>query len=238
MEKRPHALLLKFPGTNCDVETARALEIAGFRAQTVPFRRITPDIVMASDLVVLPGGFSYGDYIMAGRLAQLKLEQALGDTLDRYRRAGGRVLGICNGYQILVKLGLLPAGSLISHPDGRFSCRWVKLRNRRPDHPFLRALPEIVEFPIACGEGRFVAEPGRAERYREQGLAALTYEEEVNGSFASIAGLQDESGQVFGMMPHPERFLYRAHHYDPDWNGDGEWGWGYHFFRSMYEELS
>lgn len=238
MEKRPDAILLKFPGTNCDVETARCLETVGFRVETIPFRRIRTDRIMEANLVVLPGGFSYGDYIMAGRLAQLKLEQSLGDTLNQFQQAGGYVLGICNGFQILVRMGLLPAGSLIAHADGRFACRWVTLRNHRPDHPFLRALPEVFELPIACGEGRFVAEPGLAEKYREQGLATVTYEENFNGSFAAIAGLQNESGHVFGLMPHPERFLHRALHYDPDWNPDSEWGWGYYFFRSMYEELS
>ncbi len=238
MEKRPEALLLKFPGTNCDVETARALDTTGFRVRTIPFKGISEEAILQCRLLVLPGGFSYGDYIMAGRLAQLKLEQALGDALNRFRDQGGYILGICNGFQILVKLGLLPSGSLIAHADGRFRCQWVKLRNHRPDHPFLRALPEVVEFPIACAEGRFVAAPGDAEAYLDKGLVTLTYEDNVNGSSAAIAGLQDESGRVFGMMPHPERFLTRAHHVDPDWAGDPDRGWGYYFFRSMYEELN
>ncbi len=238
MEKRPYAILLKFPGTNCDVETARALETAGFRAEIMPFRQVVSETIEGANMVVLPGGFSYGDYIMAGRLAQLKIEHGLSASLERFMENGGYLLGICNGFQILMRMGLLPAGSLIAHPDGRFACRWARLRNRCPSHPFLRFLPDEIELPVAHAEGRFVAAEGLAESYVERGLATLTYQDNVNHSFASIAGLQDETGRVFGMMPHPERFLYRSQHYDPDWVGDPDWGWGYYFFKSIHDELA
>ncbi|MGI9243855.1 MAG: phosphoribosylformylglycinamidine synthase I [Verrucomicrobiales bacterium] len=237
MEERPHALLLKFPGTNCDVETSRALETVGFTTEVVPISKATNGLFKRPQLVVLSGGFSYGDYVMAGRLAQLETELRLGETLREFRDGGGYLLGICNGFQILTKLGLLPEGSLIHNTSGRFICRWAELRKQNGENPFLQELPESFELPVAHAEGRFVAPDGRCEDYLAQGLVALTYGEDINGSSCAIAGIQDESGRVLGLMPHPERFLHKAHHYDPDWDGDDEWGWGYYFFKSIHERI-
>ncbi|MBT7982643.1 MAG: phosphoribosylformylglycinamidine synthase, partial [Akkermansiaceae bacterium] len=192
----------------------------------------------SAQLIVLSGGFSYGDYVMAGRLAQLELERRVGDALMRFRDGGGYLLGICNGFQILPKLGLLPEGSLINNTSGRFICRWVKLKRRVDDNPFLRGLPENFELPIAHAEGRFVAPEGAAEKYMDEGLAALVYEEDVNGSTSRIAGLTDSSGRVLGLMPHPERFLWDSHHYDQDWSGDDGRGSGYQMFKSIYNTIA
>ena len=246
MAQRPQALLLKFPGTNCDAETARALEATGFDAAVLPVSGLSPDALEGVGLVVLSGGFSYGDYIMAGRLARIEMQLRLGDRLRAFVDGGGHVLGICNGFQILSQLGLLPRGSLVDNTSGRFICRWVRLR-RAADSPYLRGLPDRFELPVAHAEGRFVAPGDDAARYLDEGLVPLVYEDDVNGSMAGIAGLQDQTGRVFGLMPHPERFLYRRHHYDPDWHpgtaddtiaADGEsrpgdsngWGWGHHVF--------
>ena len=177
---------------------------------------------------------------MSGRLASLVTEQRIDDALREFRDGGGYLLGICNGFQILTQLGLLPPGSLIHNSSGRFQCHWVTLENRDPSSPFLSQLPARFEFPIAHAEGRFVtADPAEAERYRESGLAALTYADDVNGSFAGIAGLRDETGRVLGLMPHPERFMKARDHYDPDWGegGDGR-GSGYFLFQSLFEAIS
>lgn len=238
MNDHPAALLIRFPGTNCDGETARALETAGFRPEVLPSSLLTRSKLEGVRLVVFSGGFSYGDYVMAGRIAQLVTGRRIGDALRGFVDDGGYVLGICNGFQILTKMGLLPEGSLIDNESGRFQCRWVELENRQPDNPFLRELPERFELPIAHAEGRFVAPPGRAQEYLDRGLVTLTYMENVNGSELNIAGLQDESGRVFGLMPHPERFLDPRHHYDPDWNGRPDRGWGYVFFRSIWREIT
>ncbi|MEM1444344.1 MAG: phosphoribosylformylglycinamidine synthase subunit PurQ, partial [Verrucomicrobiota bacterium] len=191
-------------------------------------------------LVVLSGGFSYGDYVMAGRLAKLVTEQKVGETLREFRDNGGYLLGICNGFQILTQLDLLPAGSLVENTSGRFQCHWVTLENRAPDSPFLSQLPETFEFPIAHAEGRLVtSDASDANGYLESGVAALTYASDVNGSFERIAGLQDETGRVFGLMPHPERFLRQEDHYDPDWSsGDEPHGSGYYLFRSLYDSVT
>ena len=238
MKDQPSALLLKFPGTNCDAETARALEAAGFTTRVEPISLATQEHLKAAQLLVMSGGFSYGDYVMAGRIAQLVTERRLGNAVEQFISSGGYVLGICNGFQILTKIGVLPEGSLIDNSSGRFQCRWVKLRSLQRDNPFLADLPEEFELPIAHAEGRFVAPPGKAEDYLAKGLVTLQYADDVNGSSLQIAGLRDETGRVFGLMPHPERFLYRRHHYDPDWRGDQEHGSGYHFFRSIWRELT
>jgi phosphoribosylformylglycinamidine synthase len=241
MITEPYAILPRYPGTNADEETARALRLAGFEARIVPSAVLDSKEIARAQLLVFSGGFSYGDYVMAGRIAQLVTEQRLGDTLQQFVADGGHVLGICNGFQILTKLGLLPKASLIDNASGRFQCRWVRLRVRNPDSPFLRELPADVdiELPIAHAEGRLVAPPGEAARYVREGLAALTYAgENPNGSEEHIAGLQSPSGRVFGLMPHPERFVFKEQHYNRDWSGDDEWGWGYAFFRSIWRELS
>lgn len=249
MEERPRAVLLKFPGTNCDEETARALETVGFVTEVIPISALKPESLAGVRLVVLSGGFSYGDYVMAGRLARLVTEQKIGDTLKEFRDSGGYLLGICNGFQILTQLDLLPPASLVENTSARFQCQWVTLRKRAPESPFLSRLPETFEFPIAHAEGRLVTkEADEAKTYLESGAAALTYTTDVNGSFEQIAGLQDESGRVFGLMPHPERFLHRQDHYDPDWSPGGEAvessgeeenrGSGYDFFRSLFESVT
>jgi len=242
MEERPFALLLKYPGTNCDRETARALESVGFVTETLPISALKPESLVGVALVVLSGGFSYGDYVMAGRLAKLVTEQKIGETLKEFRDNGGYLLGICNGFQVLTQLELLPSGSLVENTGGRFQCEWVELENRAPDSPFLSHLPERFELPVAHAEGRLVtSEASEAATYLENGAAALTYAGDVNGSFERIAGLQDETGRVFGLMPHPERFMRREDHYDPDWDGEGsdeDRGSGHSLFRSLYESVT
>jgi phosphoribosylformylglycinamidine synthase len=239
MVTKPHALLLKFPGTNCDAESARALEAAGFTTQILPASQLGPDSLEQVDLLMLSGGFSYGDYVMAGRLAQLRVEERLGLALNGFVEEGGFVLGVCNGFQILTKLGLLPAGSLIDNSSGRFICRWTELHVENCDSPPLVYLPGTFELPIAHAEGRFVAPDGMVQEYFDNGLVTLTYGDDVNGSERQIAGIQNQAGNVFGLMPHPERFLYRQHHYDPDWLApdQSQWGWGYHFFRGIRDHV-
>jgi phosphoribosylformylglycinamidine synthase subunit PurQ / glutaminase len=233
----PHALLIKFPGTNCDRETARALEGVGFAASIRPVAVVEPQEVRECQLLVLPGGFSYGDYVMAGRLAEMEMERRLGDTLQEYHGAGGHILGICNGFQILTRTGLLPEASLVNNVSGRFVCRWTGLTVRAGSNAFLQGLPEEIELPVAHAEGRLVTRtPELAKRYGQEGRVALTYQENFNGSFEAIAGLQDGDGRVLGLMPHPERFTDRRQHYDPGWDR-AERGWGYYVFRSIRERL-
>ncbi|MEG2327533.1 MAG: phosphoribosylformylglycinamidine synthase subunit PurQ [Akkermansia sp.] len=234
----PHALLLKYPGTNCDVETERSLLAAGFSTQVQPIATALPEHVAKAQLVVLSGGFSYGDYVTSGRLAQLETERFLGDALKTHHANGGFVFGICNGFQILTKLGILPRASLIDNKSERFECKWDRLIKVADNSPFLQGLPDEFELPSAHAEGRLVTAPGDAEKYLSEGLVSLLYADNHNGSACSIAGLQDKTGRAMGMMPHPERFLYPLNHYDPDWSMDPDWGWGYYFFKSAFNALN
>lgn len=239
MEDRPCALLLKFPGTNCDAETARALEAVGFVTEVLPVSALKPEKLVGVSLVVLSGGFSYGDYVMSGRIASLVTEQKIGGTLKDFRDNGGYILGVCNGFQILTQLDLLPAGSLVENASGRFQCQWVKMKNLAPKSPFLSQCPAEFELPIAHAEGRLVTkDAAEAAGYVKSGAAALVYADDVNGSFERIAGLTDESGRVFGLMPHPERFMRARDHYDPDWEGGEEGrGSGYWMFQSLFQAI-
>ena len=233
----PKALILKFPGTNCDAETARALQNVGFQTQVLPSALLEAQSVADVQLVVFAGGFSYGDYVMSGRFAKLTTLSRLGDGLKKFIERGGYAMGICNGFQILTQLGLLPEGSLIHNTTGRFICRWTKL-TKNGSSPYLDELPDDFELPIAHAEGRFVASSDdKAKEYVNNGRAALLYGENVNGSTHAIAGLQDETGRVFGLMPHPERFTTKQHHYDPDWRG-AEHGWGHYMFKSVREAMA
>ncbi|NNE92385.1 MAG: phosphoribosylformylglycinamidine synthase [Verrucomicrobiales bacterium] len=239
MAEAPKATLINFPGTNADHETERALKIVGFETEMLPISLLTEDSLDGVSLVVFSGGFSYGDYVMSGRIAKLVTQNKIGDTLRKFRDGGGYLLGICNGFQILTQLDLLPPCSLVHNTSGRFQCQWVTLKNHAADaSPFLAQLPDEFEFPIAHAEGRLVtADPADAEKLIADGFAALTYTTDVNGSFQQIAGLKDESGRVLGLMPHPERFMFREDHYDPDW-GDAENGSGHYLFQSLFENVS
>ena len=236
MSTQPKALLLKFPGTNCDAETARALEAVGFTTEVLPSALLEPSSLDGVQLVVFSGGFSYGDYVMSGRFAKLTTLSKAGDALKKFIANGGYALGICNGFQILTQLGLLPEGSLIHNTSGRFICRWAGLK-KNADSPYLREIPDDFELPVAHAEGRFVGVEDAAGEYVKNGRAALLYSSDINGSTAQIAGLQDETGRVFGLMPHPERFMTKQHHYDPDWTG-AEHGWGYYLFKSVFGAIT
>jgi phosphoribosylformylglycinamidine synthase subunit PurQ / glutaminase len=157
MRGKPRALVLRAPGTNCDRETALALELAGARPEAVHVEQLLAAKRPLDDfgIVVLPGGFSFGDHLGAGTLWAHRLE-GLGDALHRFVGDGRPVLGICNGFQALLKLGLLQGGALAPNASGRFECRWVWLRKpEREKSPLLDGI-ELIALPVAHGEGRFM----------------------------------------------------------------------------------
>jgi phosphoribosylformylglycinamidine synthase len=162
------------------------------------------------DLVILPGGFSHGDYLRAGALASLA---PIMDDIRRYADAGRPVLGICNGFQILCESGLLP-GTLIINRDLTFHCEDVWLRVEHRDTIFTRACPDLLRMPIAHREGNFYAHPDTLKRVEDKDLVLFRYadqegevtdEANPNGSLNNIAGICNEAGNVCGLMPHPER---------------------------------
>ena len=282
------ALVLRAPGTNCDAETAYALERAGATATTLHLMRLIerPALLDEARIVVIPGGFSFGDDLAAGRVFATRLTRALGGRLRDFAEGGGLILGICNGFQVLLRTGLLepatvpasvpgataslsssapatgygpgwdtagqassgtqrnvsftesevPAATLTWNTSGRYTDRWVHLRTVAGHRCVVLAGIDRLELPIAHAEGRFVVrdEPTAAAlddagqlvlRYVEPELAGtgqagpgLPYN--PNGSTRNVAGLCDATGRIFGLMPHPERYLDRLHH--PRWTrGEG-----------------
>ncbi|MBI4818688.1 MAG: phosphoribosylformylglycinamidine synthase subunit PurQ [Deltaproteobacteria bacterium] len=265
------AAVLNGFGINCEVETAAALRMAGAEVDTVHLNRVLlgKASIRAFDLVVFPGGFSFGDDLGSGRVLASKLRFArlpsgrrLVDELDAFLADGGRLLGICNGFQILVKAGLLPFGSsggfvqqatLAPNDSGRFEDRWVRLRvNPKTPAAWLRTLG-VFEAPVRHGEGKVVLASAVRARVEASGLDALSYVDEdgqpterypenPNGSSLGCAGLTDPSGQVLGLMPHPEAFLSPLNH--PAWPSTKrreEWietpkrGQGYSFFAALVD---
>jgi phosphoribosylformylglycinamidine synthase subunit PurQ / glutaminase len=234
----PRAIVVRAPGTNCDEETVDAWERAGAKVESWHVNRLieSPDSLDQFQILTIPGGFSYGDDLGAGRILALRLETVLGDALRNFHDRGGLVLGICNGFQVLVRSGLLPGGpflgkTTLAHNDsGRFEARWVRLLPRPGLTPFV-TFPEPIELPVAHGEGKFLtAEPADAGRLEQNGQVVLWYADALgrptleypanpNGSARAIAGLCDKTGRIFGLMPHPERSIDFWQH--PRWTRSG-----------------
>ncbi len=233
---RPRVLILHATGTNRDRETAWAVERAGGQPAIVHVNELRehPARLRAFHMLVLPGGFSYGDALGAGRLLASDLRWLFQEELARFVEAGKPVLGICNGFQALVKSGWLPGppqfgpqATLTRNASNRFECRWVWLEPD-PFSPcvFTQGLSERIYCPVAHGEGRFVPrDQATLEHLRARRLIALTYVSadggpatypaNPNGSISGIAGLCNEQGNVFGLMPHPEDHIIPWQH--PRW---------------------
>lgn len=215
---RPPALVVAAPGTNRDRDVALALDLAGAEPRIVLTDDLhrDPSLVEAARILVIAGGFSYADSLGAGRLFALELQQALGDRLPAFVAAGRPVLGICNGFQTLVRSGLLPGAgqraALGHNAHGAFECRWVELDPQPSVCVWTRDLDGPIECPIAHGEGRFVAEPATLDALAANGQIALTYRANPNGSARDIAGVCDPSGVVLGLMPHPENHVIARQH--------------------------
>jgi phosphoribosylformylglycinamidine synthase len=210
---------MRAPGTNCDRETALALDLAGARPEAVHIESLLSGGARLDDfaLLVLPGGFSYGDQLGAGTLWAHRLH-ALAESLARFVESGRPVLGICNGFQVLLELGLLRGGALAPNASGRFECRWVWLRRPEQTRTPLLVGIERIALPVAHGEGRFVArDQATLAEMRNGGEVALVYCNEdggeadypanPNGSEGSVAALTNVPGNVLGLMPHPERVV-------------------------------
>ena len=230
----PRALVLRAPGTNCDHETAHAFERAGGIARRVHVRALAENPALAADCQILciPGGFSYGDDIASGRILALELKTRLADVLAGFHDRGGLVLGICNGFQVLVQAGLLladpataePLVSLAHNASGRFVARWVSLEAEPERCVFLAGLRQF-DLPVAHGEGRFVARSAADFAALDAaGHFVLRYAADAagrptnpNGATGDVAGACDATGRVFGLMPHPERFIEATQH--PSWSG-------------------
>jgi phosphoribosylformylglycinamidine synthase subunit PurQ / glutaminase len=196
----PRVAVVTFPGSNDDRDALLALERLGADARRV--WHAEPELPARTAAVVLPGGFSYGDYLRCGAIARFA---PVMHAVARFADDGGPVLGICNGFQVLCEAGLLP-GVLRPNASLEFVCRDAALRVERADTPFTtRAEPgQTLTIPIKHGEGCYVADEQLLGGLEANGQVVLRYEENPNGSVAAIAGVTNERGNVFGLMPHPE----------------------------------
>jgi phosphoribosylformylglycinamidine synthase len=222
------AAVIVFPGSNCDRDVALALRQVSGRQPLMIWHRETS--LPSLDLIVIPGGFSYGDYLRCGAIAA---HSPVMRAVRERAASGVPILGICNGFQVLTEAGLLP-GALLRNAGLRFVCKDIFLRVETAETPFTRGYREgqVIRLPIAHNEGNYFADAETYARLEGEGRVALRYcsadgtvdeASNPNGSLAGIAGILDERGRVLGMMPHPERLA------DPQLGGsDG---------RAMFEDL-
>ncbi|MCC5829193.1 MAG: phosphoribosylformylglycinamidine synthase subunit PurQ [Phycisphaeraceae bacterium] len=231
---KPSALLIRTAGTNCDAELAYGLQAAGaeVRIEHLHYLIDHPQVFSKASIIAIPGGFSYGDDIAAGRILANRLRQRLLEPIREAVRRGVLMIGICNGFQVMVKMGLLPAFeldrigtqsvTLADNTSGRFIDRWVRLEVPAQTRCVWTQGLDSLELPVAHGEGRFVVDrPETLTRLEQGGQVAMRYqaEDDPNGSMGHIAGICDPGGRIFGLMPHPERFVDPTHH--PAWTRGG-----------------
>jgi len=230
------AIVLRAAGINCDMETEYALELAGASAERVHINRLIEDknALEQYQIVVLPGGFSYGDDVAAGKILANQIIHYLSDALRKFIDDGKLALGICNGFQVLVKTGILPGNgsagqenvTITYNDSGKFEDRWVYLAPQTEKCIFIEPGRQIY-LPIAHGEGKVVTrDETMLEKLKSEGHVVFKYVDEngkegdypinPNGSTDSIAGLTDTTGRVLGLMPHPERFVRPTQH--PHWS--------------------
>ena len=232
---KPRVIILRTAGTNCDWETERGFKLAGANPERVHINRLIKKEkkLLDYDLLVIPGGFSYGDNIAAGKIFANELRYKLFEQLKRFAEKQRPILGICNGFQVLVKSGLLPGTdnyqqtvTLSFNDSGKFEDRWVYLKNSSKKCLFTNGLKKISYLPIAHGEGKFIPQDKKVLRELEKNDQIVSryvnssgkqgdYPINPNGSLKSIAAICNKEGNILGMMPHPERYLSRLHH--PAW---------------------
>jgi phosphoribosylformylglycinamidine synthase subunit PurQ / glutaminase len=232
----PRALILKATGTNRDLDVAEALQLAGATTEIVPLNvlRAGERRWQNYELLILPGGFSYADALGAGKLLALDLQAYFAAEVNAFVESGKPVIGICNGFQALVKAGILPsltshngkpAATLTFNARGQFECRWVNLKPVSQKCLWTQSLPELVYCPVAHGEGNFrTADSTILEALIDSDQVALTYTlvdgkpangeypANPNGSHADIAGVCNPRGNVLGLMPHPENHIHSYQH--------------------------
>lgn len=259
MVNMANALVLTGYGINCDVETVHAFRLAGAEARRVHINDLIENKKLPEgfQILALPGGFSFGDDIASGKVLANKIKYNLREQLQEFLSQGKLIIGICNGFQVMVKMGLLPGFdgrymdsqsiTLTFNDSGRFEDRWICMKANPQSKCIFTIGIENLYLPVRHGEGRFVADSTETRRRLERnGHVALQYTGpdgrptqeypwNPNGSANAIAGICDETGRVFGMMPHPEAFLHRTNH--PRWTREQlpEEGAGLAIFRNAVE---
>jgi phosphoribosylformylglycinamidine synthase I len=249
----PKVLILRAPGANCDAEAQFAFERAGAFAERVHVNRLRedPKLLHQYQMLMIPGGFSYGDDVAAGKILAVQLAHFLGEELRKFRDKEKLILGVCNGFQVLIKAGLLvpadeegPLATLTNNTHG-YQDRWTYVKVTSDHCPFLTGI-DTMHIPMAHGEGNFVCRKEWILRGLEQSKQVVLkfvdekgrtgpYPVNPNGSQGDVAGLCDATGRVLGLMPHPERHVLPTQH--PRWTREGlkEEGDGLKLFRNAVE---
>ncbi|RLB11229.1 MAG: phosphoribosylformylglycinamidine synthase [Deltaproteobacteria bacterium] len=248
MEKKVKAIVLTGYGLNCDYETDYSFKIAGIDSRRIHINDLISNKSLLRDfhIIAFIGGFSWADHHGAGVLLAAKLKKHIFDELIRFIEDGKLIIGICNGFQTLVNLGILPAVdmnywkrevALISNDSGNFIDKWVRLKiNTRSPCVFTKGI-DSIELPIRHGEGKFFAKKEVIDKLFKNNQVVLQYEENPNGSLKDIAGICDPTGRILGLMPHPEAYNHFTNH--PDWPRtkkiSSERGDGIIFFKNAAE---
>lgn len=238
IKQGPKVIVLKADGTNRDEEMAYAFKIAGAEVKIVHINDLRSGVEKLSNykVLVLPGGFAYGDDIVSGKILAIELTSFLSVQMKKFiERKDTAILGVCNGFQVLVRTGLLPFRkfgemdvTLTNNDSGHFECRWVKVKiNEKNLSPFLKGMNgRILTFPIAHGEGKLFTDSKTLRHIEDRNLVAFRYVDDdgnptqnypdnPNGALNAIVGLTDTTGRILGMMPHPECFVREQQH--PNW---------------------
>ncbi len=257
--KKIKALILRTAGTNCDYETQKAFELCGAEAERVHINTLIEkkNKIFEYDILAFPGGFSYGDDIASGRILANEVKNKLGDQVKKFALSGKPIIGICNGFQVLVKTGLLPDPKLfdqittLSYNDSnRFECRWIYLKTQKNVKNeskciWTKNLPDVITLPIAHGEGKFITKDKKVlEELKKNNQIVFKYctkdgnvpeyPLDPNGAMEQIAGICNDKGNIFGLMPHPERYIYTLQH--PAREGfNGNFGWGKIIFQNAVD---
>jgi len=247
MAKEVKAIVLRVAGTNCDRETKYAFEAAGAEVELVHVNAVARGEKKLKDyhIMAVAGGFSYGDDISAGKVMANEMSRRIGGQMDGFVADGKLIIGICNGFQVLVKTGFLPGFAaapgksgadrqrvtVFNNDSGKFECRWIhlKLAEGTPC-VFTRGLPPVISLPIAHGEGKLIFDsPETRKELWEKKLGVFQYVDEKgnpgpypvnpNGAEDDLAGICNATGRVFGLMPHPERHIFKTQH--PQWTRGG-----------------
>lgn len=240
---KPQVLILRTAGTNCDMETDVAFQLAGAETDLVHIQNLISGKTDLSNyqILAIPGGFSYGDDIAAGILLAVEMKHKLRDVLNQFVAKNKLIIGICNGFQVLVRTELLPgidgtgektellqSATLAMNTSAKFECRWIELDTQQSPCVFTKGIKPHLYLPVAHAEGRFTAPDNvlselesnnqvvfRYSNSKQSPSNTTEYPYNPNGSDADIAGICDKTGRIFGLMPHPERFLTKYNH--PRW---------------------